>query len=93
VRNLLYIVGLKVQAGEARVEAVAREGNTVVLTLPEPVGGARLALEKALGPLARVGNRQVRINIGRLGERWKEGLVTILERLSAFRERMQKLVT
>ena len=88
VDNLLYLVDLKLLAGDSEVESITQSGSTVTITLLEAVGGARLALEKALGPLARVGNRQVRINLGGGDDRWQDSLVTILERLKAFREHL-----
>ena len=52
--NLLYLVDLKMLASEAGVESLTQSGtqsgHTVTLALRESVGGARLALEKALGP-------------------------------------------
>ncbi len=89
VENLLYLVDMKLLAGEAGIESVTQSGSTITLTLTEAVGGARLALEKALGPLVRVGNQQVHVSIRRAGDRWKESLVRILERLKGFRERVR----
>ena len=88
VENLLYLVDLKLLASESAVESITQSGSTVTITLLEAVGGARLALEKALGPLARVGNQQVRVNLREAGDQWQDSLVTILERLKAFREQM-----
>ena len=84
VENLLYLVDLKLLAGETEAKSITQSGSTVTITLLEPVGGARLPLEKALGPLARVGNQQVRVNLREAGDRWEDSLVTILERLKGF---------
>ncbi len=89
VDDLLYLVGLKHLAGEAGIESINQSGSTVTFILLEAVGGARIALEKALGPTARVGNQQVHINMRRAGDQWKESLVRTLERLMAFRKRLQ----
>ena len=77
--NLLYLVGLKLLAWGAGVESINQSGATITLTLLEPVGGARLALERALGPLATVGNQQVRVSVRRTDPRWTEGLLRVLE--------------
>ena len=87
--NLLYLVGLKLLAWGAGVESMNQSGSTITLTLLEPVGGARLALEKALGPLATVGNQQVRVSVRRTDPQWTEGLLRVLERLVTFREQVQ----
>ena len=86
--NLLYLVGLKLLAWGAGVESINQSGATITLTLLEPVGGARLALERALGPLATVGNQQVRVSVRRTDPRWTEGLLRVLERLVTFREQV-----
>ena len=86
--NLLYLVGLKLLAWGAGVESINQSGATITLTLLEPVGGARLALERALGPLATVGNQQVRVSVRRTDPRWTEGLLWVLERLVTFREQV-----
>ena len=88
VENLLYLVDLKLLAGEAGIESVTQSGSTITLTLLEPVGGARIALQKALGALARVGNQQVRYNLRGAGDEWQASLVKVLERLKEFREQL-----
>ena len=93
VDSLLYLVALKLLAAEAGLESITQSGSTVTLTLVEPVGGARLALEKALGPLAMVGNHQVHVKVAREGDRRKGELAQVLERLLAFREQLQLQVT
>ena len=92
VEDLLYLVELKVLASTSAVESLHRRGTTVVLTLLEPTGGAAPALEKTLGPQVRVGNQQIRIDVQSMGSAWKERLLTILESLSAFRERVQAVL-
>ena len=86
VENLLYLVDLKLRASDAGVETITMSGPTVTLTLEESVGGARLALEKALGPEARVGNRQVHVSMRSGDERWREDLTAMLGRLLDFKE-------
>ena len=92
VENLLYIVELKALASTSAVESVNRRGPQVTLTLREPVGGAGPALEKALGPEVRVGNRQVRIQMQTFDAEEKARLTNILQRLVAFRERIEAAV-
>ena len=86
VDNLLYMVGLKLLAGEGSIESITHSGSTFTLTLLEAVGGARIALEKALGPLAKVGNQQIHVKLSRSDNRWKESLVQLLEWFLAFRK-------
>ena len=48
--NLIFLVDLKLLAEDGGVESVVQKGSNVTLLLTESVGGAGLALEKALGP-------------------------------------------
>ena len=89
VEDLLYLVDLKLLAAHAAVASITQSGATITLVLEKPVGGAGLALEKALGPHCRVGNQQVHIGLPRRApEEWKPVLVQVLDRLLAFREQL-----
>ena len=88
VASLLYLVDLKLLAEEAGVVSIVQSGASVTINLPESVGGATTPLEKELGPLVRVGHRQLHFNVKGAGEDWKESLTGVLERFAAFRERL-----
>ena len=82
VRDLLYVVELKTMAREVAAESISRDGKVAVIHLREPVGGARVALQKSLGATPRVGYSQIRVP---LRDSWKRDLVQTLEGLAAFR--------
>ncbi len=88
VRDLLFVVELRTLARDVGVEAMSKVGREVVLQLREPVSGARLALQKSLGPAPRVGHSQIRLN---LREGWREELVKTLEGLAKFRADVMEL--
>ncbi|MCE2405095.1 MAG: transcription-repair coupling factor [Dehalococcoidia bacterium] len=91
VENLLYLVDLKLLASGGWVESISQTGATATMVLKEQVGGARLALERALGPLCRVGNQQVHVSFPRRSpEEWKPLMVRVLERLTAFQEQLRE---
>ncbi len=91
VENLLYLLEVRVMAEQAGVEAITLEAEEGVLRLKSPVEGARLALEKALGGLAQVGNTQIRIAWHPQQRVWKERLLVVLESLDAFQARIREL--
>ena len=95
--NLLYLVDLKMLASEAGVESLTQSGtqsgHTVTLALRESVGGARLALEKALGPQTRIGNQQIHVRLTGPDERWQQALKEVLERLKEFRTQLASALT
>ncbi|HEX5480647.1 MAG TPA: transcription-repair coupling factor, partial [Dehalococcoidia bacterium] len=92
VRNLLYIVRVRSLAKAANIGAIAREeradGRSVLIlrtqndaeiTAEMPLG-ARRELERTDG--IAVGRSQLRIDIGLLGDAWREDLVLALEALA-----------
>jgi hypothetical protein len=84
----LYVVELKALAREAGAESISQNGNTTVIQLREPVGGARVALQKALGRTTQVGHSQIRVT---LNGTWKQELVQTLEGLATFKAQVLEL--
>jgi transcription-repair coupling factor (superfamily II helicase) len=91
VEDLLYILTVKALAREVGIQSVAHSSDAITLNLKEPVGGARLPLEKALDTWARVGNLQIRLDKRLMGPQWQKGLLTILKAMKAFQERFAAL--
>ena len=87
VRNLLYVTRLRLYAKEAGIESVIRERNRVVLRYGGDIGGARRAMQRALGRQAEVGNTQVRLPMDELGADWETSLETALRALAEFTRR------
>ena len=88
VQNLLYVARLKLLARESGIESVTREGERIVLRLGDEVGGAKIALQRALGHGVKVGNIQIRLQLDQLPEGWEEPLVDTVRKLGAFRQRV-----
>ena len=86
--NLLYVTRLRLYAREAGIESVMRERNRVVLRYGGDIGGARRAMERALGRQAEIGNTQVRLPMDMLGADWEGALETALRALAEFTRRM-----
>ena len=85
--NLLYVTRLRLYAKEAGIESVTRERNRVVLRYGGEIGGARRAMQRALGRHAEVGNTQVRLPMDALGADWEPALETALSALAEFTRR------
>ncbi len=83
VYALLYTLRVSVLAREADVESVLRQANEVTMRLREPAGGARLALERALGRGVRVGHQQVHLPT-QSDAPWGQALLEVLEGLERF---------
>ena len=87
VVNLLYVTRLRLYAREAGIESVTRERNRIVLRYGGEIGGARRAMQRALGRHAEVGNTQVRLPIDALGADWESALEDALRSLAEFTRR------
>ncbi len=84
------MVGLKALARAAGAESISQTGNTTVIQLCGPVGGARVLLQKALGNANQVGHSQIRLAFN---DNWKQELVRTLEGLVAFKAEVMELAS
>ena len=88
VQNLLYVVKLKLRAGQAGVYSVMRENGQIVLRLHDEIGGAGPALQKLMPRGVTVGHSQIRLELEALTDGWEGPLAATVERLTEFTERM-----
>ncbi|MEE8465453.1 MAG: transcription-repair coupling factor, partial [Dehalococcoidia bacterium] len=91
VENLLTLAGLRALAATVGIESVVQANDAIVLSLRVPVGGARVPLQKALGPSVQVGNTQMHMPLRRLGDEWLSRLTRVLERFFVFQENLKVL--
>ena len=90
VQNLMYVARLKLGAGKAGVDAITREGDTIVLRLQNEVGGAKLALQREMGQGITVGHMQVRMDVSEFPSGWEDALVETVKALAGFRRRVEQ---
>ncbi len=83
--NLVYSIRVRVLAKAAGVESVTKRADRVTLKLVDETGGARLALERALGRRTTVGNQQVHMLLAGHDAPWGQVLLEVLESLADFR--------
>ena len=91
VENLLTVSEIRAIAGNAGAESVIRGSESIVITMRNPVGGAKAPLQRALGPSAQVGNSQIHMALRPLGDQWLSRLTRTLERLLVFTDNMRQL--
>ena len=91
VESLLKVSELRALAGAAGVESVIRTSDSIVISLRNSVGGAKAPLQRALGPVAQVGNAQIQMQLRPLGDKWLSRLTRTLERLQVFMDNMRQL--
>ena len=89
--TLLKLAALRALAGSVGVNSVVCDGESIVLSLSVQTGGARIPLEKALGPAAKVGNQQIHLSMRQMGKQWLPRLTLVLERLQVFQQTLRNL--
>ena len=91
VENLLTLAEIRAMAAAVGVESIVRGSESIVLSLRTPVGGARVPLQKALGPSVQVGNSQMQMSVRRMGDEWLTRLTRVLERFWVFQENLKAI--
>ena len=91
VENLLTLASLRALAADVGVESIVQGRDAIVLSLRTPVGGAKVPLQRALGPSVQVGNTQMQMPLRRLGDEWLSRLTRVLERFLVFQESLSVL--
>lgn len=86
LHNLLFVARTRVMAKAAGVESVTRRKDRVTLKLVDEAGGARFALERALGHSVTVGNQQVHVPLEQGRTPWGQALLEVLQALREFRD-------
>jgi transcription-repair coupling factor (superfamily II helicase) len=81
VKNLLYMLNIKVLATKAGIQSISREDRQVVIRFREEVKIGLPKLEKVQD--LKVMQNQLRLDIKRLGDRWQGTLEDVVVRLSS----------
>ncbi len=92
VKNLLYIVRLRLLARSAGVTSISRTDGQINIRLKDGVGGARMAVQRAMGAGVSVGNTLIKFDLAIDKDGWEEPLAEALESLAAFKERVLQVV-
>ena len=93
VENLLTLASLRALAADVGVESIVQGNDAIILSLRTPVGGARVPLQRALGPSVQVGNTQMQMPLRRLGDEWLSRLTRVLERFLVFQQTLRESLT
>ena len=88
---LLDAARIRALAEQSGIDSVVAREDTLTLSLKEPTGGARQALQRALGRGVRVGHMQIRVDIDRDADNWLEESLTVIEQVRSFRDRLLSL--
>lgn len=79
--NLLYMVGIKVLASGAGIESIFNDGNLITISFKEGSMPDNRTLVQLMRKAVILGNRQIRIDLDKAGEGWKNLLRQLLDNL------------
>jgi transcription-repair coupling factor (superfamily II helicase) len=79
VRNLLYIVEIKTLAIVRGIQSIYAQGKQVVLDLAPGRNVSPLPSGYKYKKAVRIGTRQIRLDVRRLGNKWQEALEDLLQ--------------
>jgi len=91
VKNLLYLTKLKLLSREANVKSIYRHDKYIDIRMLEEIGGAKIPLEKFLGPNITIGNKLIKFDTSRLKNQWEQLLEKLLLDLMTFRKNLLEL--
>ena len=79
---LLYILRLKARASAAGVESIKVTAGEATVKVSDPQGINQAALTRRFGPALRVGVRLLHLDRRKLGGRWREELLALVQALT-----------
>jgi len=89
VKDLLYMVRIKLLGSMAGIESISSEDGQVVLSLSAAAKFDRPSLQRYFGSKLKIGTNQLRLGMGRASEEWKEVLEQVLKIMAQFKDSSQ----
>jgi transcription-repair coupling factor (superfamily II helicase) len=89
VKDLLYMVRIKLLGSGAGIESISTEDGQVVLTLVAAVAIDRQLLQHAFGSRLKIGTNRLRFDMNRAGKEWKDELEQGLKKVAQSRDGSQ----
>ncbi|MFB0556666.1 MAG: transcription-repair coupling factor, partial [Dehalococcoidia bacterium] len=83
VKNLLYIIEIKILAGKVGVESIYTRGKQVVLNVADGKTLTNLPSWQEYKDAVKVSTRQMRLDTKRLGDKWPEVLGAVTQEIGA----------
>lgn len=89
---LLFQTRIRVLAEVCNADSMIAQKERITISLKDPIGDARAALQRVIGRLADVGHMQIRMEIDRADDEWMERLESVLDEVAGFRQKMLQMV-
>jgi len=89
VKDLLYMVRIKLLGSLAGIESIFTEGGQIVITLSASVEIDRQLLQRAFSSRLKMGTNRLRMDMNRADEEWKDELEQGLKKVAQSRDSSQ----
>jgi transcription-repair coupling factor (superfamily II helicase) len=89
VKDLLYIVRIKLLGSRAGIESISTEDGQVVLTLGAAVAIDRQLLQSAFGSRLKIGTNRLRLDMNKDSKEWKDELEQGLKKVAQSKDDLQ----
>jgi transcription-repair coupling factor (superfamily II helicase) len=89
VKDLLYMVRIKLLGSMAGIESISSEDGQVVLSLGATAKFDRPSLQRAFSSRLKIGTNQLRLDMKRAGKEWKEILEQLLKVMAQSKDSSQ----
>lgn len=82
VKNLLYMIRIKLMASGSGIRDIIAEKGQIVVKLDPGVRIDKLSMQGYFGDRLKVGTSQLRLDIKRAGKQWKKVLEDVIEKMA-----------
>jgi len=91
VKDLLYIVKIKLLGGKAGIESISRENGQIVLMLNPGTSLDKSLLQRTFGSVLKIGTNQLRLDIKQSSLEWQVTLEKLLRKMAQAKDDLQSL--
>jgi len=89
IKDLLYMVRIKLLGSKAGIESISSEDGQIVLSLDATAKFDKLSLQRSLGNKLKIGTNQLRLDMRRAGEEWRAVLEQVMTKMAEFKDSSQ----
>jgi transcription-repair coupling factor (superfamily II helicase) len=89
VRDLLYMVKIKLLGSKAGIESISRENGQIVLMLNSAARLDKSSLQRSFGSVLKIGTNQLRLDIKQSSREWQGTLEKLLMKMAQTKDDSQ----
>jgi len=89
IKDLLYMVKIKLLGSKAGIGSISSEDGQVVLSLDATAKFDKLSLQRSFGNKLKIGTNQLRLDMRRAGEEWRDVLEQVMTKMAESKDSSQ----